>query len=125
MPESFVTKAPKPLNRVLVVFIFAFGAGLGPHIFRCLQLGAAERAEEHRVIYQTWLVFFEINKANGHVDHVVGADSDERLEIAALDGFLQSMASFSSSQQLPKGVATWDILILLLAARAPWGRCRP
>jgi hypothetical protein len=71
------------------VFVFALGAGFGTNLVPGLQSRPAKRAEKQRMIDKAWLVFFEIDKTDGHVDDIVGPNRDQRLEVAAFQSFLQ------------------------------------
>ena len=86
-------------NRLFVFFFFfvvsgvTFGTGFGTDIFARLQLGTAEGTEEHRMIDEARLFFFQVDEADRHVNNGIGPDRDQRFEIAAFERFFQLRAA--------------------------------
>src|SRR5690349_1632496 len=70
------------------------GLRLGVDLFRRLHLGAAERAEEHRMINHVGVVLLlRVHHADRHVEDAVVVRRDQRLELLALQHILENFAA--------------------------------
>src|SRR5262245_49624857 len=109
------------------------GAGLLVDLLRRLQLGAAERAEEHRVVDGIGLVALtvEAEEPDRHVKDAVVV-GDQRLEVLALDRLFQvftTIAEFAAfalrSHRRPRAVGVMPPRPTVRLWQPPPRSCRP
>src|SRR5262249_21005883 len=65
------------------------------HLFRRLELGSTEGAVEEGMIDEARLLAFDLDQTDGHVNHVVLTDYDQRVEILSRHGLLELAAARS------------------------------
>src|SRR5262245_35622173 len=72
-------------------------AALGVDLFRALQLGAAKRAEEYRIVDGIGLVLMaiEAEQPHRHIKHAIVVDRDQRLKVLTLHRIFQAFTAFA------------------------------